>query len=356
MSITEVTVTGKLPGAAGANAVFTVSDWLADAADSLYIPPHPVPVTLSSNPDGSGSFSVELTPNDAVVLPSGTTWTVALSGIPGVAYKEFSFALLAVNGSTQDISDLVPAGPAPPMITSMPLPSGMPAAGQVPVATGAGQASAWETLTAASVGADAAGAAAGILATAESFAASAAGTAQGNAETFAAGAVAALAAEVVAIGANAAATAALPVGAGAGETVVAAITIPGGMAAGATYRITAWGTVAIGSTAGTLTGKARIGGLTGAAVASIASGSFTANGTGSWKYVAELTLQAPGTAATWSGAITEGLVVSGSTGNGPNAGTGVKDSTVAESFAVTLTLSSATSTASCLGSVTERIC
>jgi hypothetical protein len=131
VSLNKVTLTGQIPGGAGASAVFTPSGWLPDPGDSLYFPPAQVPVTLSSNTDGSGSFSVELTATDATA--QAWTWNIALSGIRGVAFKTFDFALPHANGAEQDLSDLVPTEAVPAKVTPLPLPSGSPQAGQVPV-------------------------------------------------------------------------------------------------------------------------------------------------------------------------------------------------------------------------------
>lgn len=112
MPLATVTLTGTLPGAAGAVATFTASNWLTDATDNLLIPPKPQRAILGSNPDGSGSFSVGLLPTDAAgPLPGGWTWQVIFSAIDGVQPFGFSFALLETGGGTQDIADLAPVEP-----------------------------------------------------------------------------------------------------------------------------------------------------------------------------------------------------------------------------------------------------
>ena len=139
MALNTVTLTGTVPGGAGATAAFTPSAWLTDATDNQLIPPVQKSVILDRN----GKFSVSLLATDnAAPLPSGWTWSVVISGI-NVASLGFSFFLPFSGGATQDIADLAPVQPTPSMAAYMPLPSGTPTAGQIPVATGIGEASAW---------------------------------------------------------------------------------------------------------------------------------------------------------------------------------------------------------------------
>jgi hypothetical protein len=113
LALESVTLTGKLPGAAGALAMFTPSNWLTDATDVLLIPPKPARAILSSNPDGSGSFAVVLLPTDqAGPLPAGWTWSVIFSAIDGVKPFGFSFPLLLADGATQDITAVAQVEPA----------------------------------------------------------------------------------------------------------------------------------------------------------------------------------------------------------------------------------------------------
>lgn len=140
MANNNVTLTGQLPGAAGATAIFTPSNWLTDATNKLVIPPAPVQLTL----DGNGKFSVSLLATDnGAPQPSGWQWTVEFIGIPSVAEYNFSFFLPFSGGATQDISTIVPAQAVTAMSAYLPLPSGTPTNGQVPIATGNGETSAW---------------------------------------------------------------------------------------------------------------------------------------------------------------------------------------------------------------------
>ena len=109
LPLNSVTLTGTLPGAPGAVATFTPSNWLTDPTDHELIPPVPVQVLLSK----TGTFSVSLLATDnGAPLPSGWTWTVVITGIPGVTAYSFSFFLPFANGATQDISTLAPVVPA----------------------------------------------------------------------------------------------------------------------------------------------------------------------------------------------------------------------------------------------------
>jgi peptidoglycan/xylan/chitin deacetylase (PgdA/CDA1 family) len=141
MALNSVTLTGTVPGGAGATAAFTPSAWLTDSTDNQLIPPVPKAVTL----DGNGKFSVSLLATDnGALLPSGWTWSVVISGA-NMASLGFSFFLPFSGGATQDIADLTPVQPTPSMAAYMPLPGGTPTASEVPIATGTGEASVWGT-------------------------------------------------------------------------------------------------------------------------------------------------------------------------------------------------------------------
>jgi hypothetical protein len=137
-----------------------------------WIPPAPIPAVFRA---GSVPQVKLLSTDSTDALPNGWTRGVTFSGVPGDP-DGFSFYLPYTGGATQYLSDLAEVPAVTPMAQYMPLPSGTPQSAQVPAATGTGEVSAWTTLTAASVGADASGAAV---------------TAQSNAETFATSAVAA---------------------------------------------------------------------------------------------------------------------------------------------------------------------
>lgn len=169
--------------------------------------------------------------------------------------------------------------------------------------------------------------------------------------------------QVAGIGANAAATSAVSVGISAGEMVIAAVTMPSGMSAQATWRLTAWGTISIGTTGGTITVRTRVGGLTGSLLSTEVSAAQTASNTGGFRFTGEVTLQTTGSGGTWSGSLLPLFALGSTAGvagtNGPTCGYPESPPTLTslttQAFVITIQLGSATSTASCLGSLAERI-
>ena len=169
--------------------------------------------------------------------------------------------------------------------------------------------------------------------------------------------------QVAGIGANAAATSAVSVGISAGEVVIATVTMPSGMSAQATWRLTAWGTISIGTTGGTITVRTRVGGLSGSLLSTEVSAAQTASNTGGFRFTGEVTLQTTGSSGTWSGSLVPLFALGSTAGvagtNGPTCGYPESPPTLTslttQAFVITIQLGSATSTASCLGSLAERI-
>jgi len=121
MANNNVTLTGTLPGAAGATAIFTPSGWLTDSVNHFVFAPLPVQVTL----DGTGHFSVSLLATDnGAPQPAGWTWSAEFIGIASVDEFNFSFALPFAGGATQDISTLTPVQPVTAMAGYLPLAGG----------------------------------------------------------------------------------------------------------------------------------------------------------------------------------------------------------------------------------------
>lgn len=251
---------------------------------------------------GTGAMPAVVCCDDVQLSPAGWEYTITAKLATGQVIVSMTAPInfAAAVAGVIDLSDLVPAQPLASLGSALLLPSGTPAVGQFPIVQSPGSSQ----------------------------------TAWGMPGT--------------------AATAAVAVPATA-ETVAASVTIPAGLPAKASYRVTAWGSVSIGGTAGTFVSKLRIGGLAGVQVASASSGSFSINGTGFWCVDAIVTLQVPGASGTWSGFDRQEESVSGTNSSSVGAGTATADSTAAEVLAVTVALSSATSTASCLGSSAERI-
>lgn len=161
---------------------WTPSQEFPDVPDQQLVGMAPVTATFAVGRQAQ----VKLIANDTAGPQQGNgtpgwTWNVTYSsdtpGQPAAA----SYYVLSTNGSTQRLSSLAEVPAAQPGAQYLPLPSGTPQAGQVPVATGSGEASAWGTIsagvssvfgrtgavtaqsgdyTAAQVGADASGAAA----------------------------------------------------------------------------------------------------------------------------------------------------------------------------------------------------
>lgn len=141
MALSTVTVTWseKDPGLSGLTGTitFTLSNRLDDATDGESVNPVPQTYPLSLG------ISEALVANDnSAALPTGTYYTIAIQSDDGTFYT-FQAALNHANGATQKLSSLVPLTTPPALVSSLPLPSGTPAAGQAPIATGTGEASAW---------------------------------------------------------------------------------------------------------------------------------------------------------------------------------------------------------------------
>jgi hypothetical protein len=149
VSLNQVTLTLDVYDGSGSliqagQALFTPSSPLTDTTDHLYIWQSPVAVSLVP-PAGAGEDwlpTVTLYSCDSTSLqPEGWAWQVAFQA-PG-APPGFSFFLDYSNGADQYLDDQTPVYSVTTMQGYMPLPSGTPSAGQVPVATGSGEASAW---------------------------------------------------------------------------------------------------------------------------------------------------------------------------------------------------------------------
>ena len=114
---------------------------MSDTADHILIPP--VARTWKFT-GGTGSLAGIVANDNASVLPQGTGYLISVTDENGkVIVPQFQTQLLSANGATQWLDALATV----PVVTTsyqyLPVPSGTPAAGQVPGATGAGEASAW---------------------------------------------------------------------------------------------------------------------------------------------------------------------------------------------------------------------
>lgn len=141
MALNTVTVTwteedSSLAGVGG-TITFTLSTTLTDSTDSKVVRPVPQSYPVSQR------RSVPLVANDnALASPTGSFYTITIQGTDG-SYYSFQAVLNFANGAVQDLATLVPITTQPVMVSSLPLPTGTPAAGEAPIATGTGEASAW---------------------------------------------------------------------------------------------------------------------------------------------------------------------------------------------------------------------
>jgi hypothetical protein len=100
------------------------------------------------------------------IQPTGWAYTITvLSSTGRTIVGPFNTFITYANGTTQDLSTLTPALNVTSMQGYLPLPSGIPVSGNVPVATGTGNTTEWQTPY------DAAGAASAAQTAAETYAA-----------------------------------------------------------------------------------------------------------------------------------------------------------------------------------------
>ncbi len=77
-------------------------------------------------PTALGIFSVSLLATDNTgVNPARWFWTLAISGVPSIAYTSWSLFLAFANGLTQDISGLVQIAPPPAQLAYLSLPGAL---------------------------------------------------------------------------------------------------------------------------------------------------------------------------------------------------------------------------------------
>lgn len=151
MALNYVTLTldladgsGNLPGR-GCAAAFAPSAVLTDSGVTV-IDQAPVTAVFT----GIAQPAVTLLATDSAgPQPAGWTWGVTFTG-PGMP-APFSFFLPFAGGANQVLSALIPVQSGASFQAVMPLPSGTPSAGEVPVATGTGEQSAWQQPAVASV-------------------------------------------------------------------------------------------------------------------------------------------------------------------------------------------------------------
>jgi hypothetical protein len=135
MSISTVTVTwteqdiGQAP--LGGNITFTLNEPVSDSTSGIDYRPVPKTYFFTS---ATGSSDPLIANDDATLQPAGSYYTVTVA-ITGQAPYTFTSQILAASGASQTLAFLQAnaAVPGPTVASYLPLPSGTPAAGQVPV-------------------------------------------------------------------------------------------------------------------------------------------------------------------------------------------------------------------------------
>jgi hypothetical protein len=127
----------------GGYVSFQLTSDLQDTADGTDVRRSPAKTYWFNGPSGT---SDPLAANDSTVTPSGSAYTVTVA-IRGQQPVTFTTQINHANGATQTLAFLQASAalPVTQYAQYMPAPTGNPVAGAVPVATGAGQASAWST-------------------------------------------------------------------------------------------------------------------------------------------------------------------------------------------------------------------
>jgi hypothetical protein len=144
MSLSLVTLILDLHDGAGkpvtrGKATLVPSAVLSDAADHVLVTQQGVTAYFTAATPATASL---IATDNAAITQSGWAWTVTFTGMDAPP-PPLTFALPYANGAVQYYSALVPAEPVMQMAAYLPLPSGTPAPGCVPVASGAGSQTTW---------------------------------------------------------------------------------------------------------------------------------------------------------------------------------------------------------------------
>lgn len=126
-----------------ARITLTPTAVLTDSTDHLVIPEVPRSVLFVN---GTGSLPGIIACDNTQITPAGWAYTIQIVSSSGqTIVGPFTAFINYASGATQDLSTLVPVQNATTFQAYLPLPSGTPSSGQVPIATGTGEASAWGT-------------------------------------------------------------------------------------------------------------------------------------------------------------------------------------------------------------------
>lgn len=151
MALSTVTLkwnlTDLVQGGQTATLVITPSAQMADSTDHVLVA-QPVPrrVVFSG---GQGQLAGIIANDNASILPTGTGYTIEVVTSTGaVIVPAFTTQLLTANGATQWLDQLAPVSPVTTGYLFLPLPSGAPVAGDVPVVTSSGsEATTWQPVS-----------------------------------------------------------------------------------------------------------------------------------------------------------------------------------------------------------------
>ena len=145
MTLNTVTLKWSVPDLiqSGLSGTLTItpSAQMSDATDHELIPVFPRSVSFSG---GAGQLAGIVGNDDTQILPAGTGYIISVVASNGqVIVAPFTTQILYADGATQYLDELAEV----PVVTTsyqyLPLPSGTAAEGDVPVATGSGNESAW---------------------------------------------------------------------------------------------------------------------------------------------------------------------------------------------------------------------
>lgn len=151
MALNTVTLKWSIPDLiqSGLSGTLTItpSAEMSDTTDHELIPVYPRSVSFTG---GTGQLAGIVGNDDAQILPAGTGYVISVVAENGqTIVAPFTTQILFATGAIQWLDQLATVPVVSTSFQYLPLPSGTPSSGQVPVATGTGEASAWTTLAAA---------------------------------------------------------------------------------------------------------------------------------------------------------------------------------------------------------------
>lgn len=145
MSLDTVTLkwdlTDLIEAGLSATLSITPTAQMSDTADHILIPPVARTYAFTG---GAGQLAGIVANDNAAIAPAGTGYLISVTAASGqVIVPQFQTQILTANGATQWLDALAVVPVVATAYQYLPLPSGTPTAGDVPIATGTGEASAW---------------------------------------------------------------------------------------------------------------------------------------------------------------------------------------------------------------------